>query len=65
MKQKFKIRNIISITVLNLIQIQSLDLSENFLYNYPNLKKFRLFILQYLKNKTKKMCVLVISFFTA
>ena len=62
MKQKFKISNIFSITVLILIQIQSLDLSDYLLYDYPNLKEFRLFILQYLKKKTIKMYILVIFF---
>ena len=45
MKQKLKIRNINLIIVLTLIQIQSLDLPEYFLIAYPNLKEFRLFIL--------------------
>ena len=51
MKQLLKISNIISITVLNLIQIQNLDLSEYLLIDYPNLKDFRWFILQYTKKK--------------
>ena len=64
MKQKLEIKNIISITVLNLIQIQNLDLSEKFLIDYPNLKDFQIFILQYTKKKLIKMYILVISFFT-
>ena len=42
MKQKLKIRIIISITVLNLIQIQILELSEYLLIDYPSLKDFQL-----------------------
>ena len=64
MKQKFEIKNIISITVLNLIKIKNLGLSEYLLINYPNLKDFRLFILQYTKKKMIKIYILVISFFT-
>ena len=64
MKQKLEIRNINSIIVLNLIQIQNPDLSEYLLIVYPNLIDFRLFILQYTKNKTIKTYILVISFFT-
>ena len=64
MKPKLDIRNIISVTVLSLIQIQSLGLSENLLIDYPVLKDFQLFILQYTK-KTIKMYILAISFFTA
>ena len=64
MKQKLVIRNINSITVLNLIQIQNPDLSEYLLIVYPNLIDFRLFILQYTKKKTIKTYILVISFFT-
>ena len=64
MKQKLEIRNIISITVLNLIQKQNLDLSDYLLIDYSNLKDFRLFILQYSKKKMIKMYILVISFFT-
>ena len=64
MKQKLEIRNINSITVLNLIQIQNPDLSEYLLIVYPNLIDFRLFILQYIKKKTIKTYILVISFFT-
>ena len=55
MKLKLKIRNIISITVLNLIQIQNLDLSEYLLIDYSKLKNFPLFILQYTKKKTIKI----------
>ena len=54
MKHKLKIKNIISITVLNLIQIQNLDVSENFSIDYPKLKDFRLFILQYTRKKSDK-----------
>ena len=64
MKQKLEIRNINSITVLSLIQIQNPDLSEYLLIVYPNLIDFRLFILQYNKKKTIKTYILVISFFT-
>ena len=64
MKQILKIRNIISITVLNLIQMQNLDLSDYLLIDYPNFKNFRLFILQYTRKKITKMYILVISFFT-
>ena len=49
-KQKLKTRNIISITVLNLIQIQNLDLSDYLLINYP-------------KKNTKKLYILVMSVF--
>ena len=42
MKQKLEIKNIILITVLNLIQLQNLGLSEYILIGYPNLKDFRL-----------------------
>ena len=55
MKQKLKTRNIISDTVLNLIQIQNLDLSEYLLIDYPNYKDFRLYILQYKKESDKKI----------
>ena len=64
MKQKLEIRNINSITVLNLIQIQDPDLSEHLVIVYPNLIDFRLFILQYTKKKTIKTYILVIFFFT-
>ena len=62
MNQKLETRNINSITVLNLIQIQNPDLSEFLLIVYPNLIDFRLFILQYTKNKTIQTYILVISF---
>ena len=62
MEQTLKIRNIISITVLNLIQIQNIDLSEHFWIDYPNLKDFRLFTLQYTRKKVIKMFILVTSF---
>ena len=64
MKRKLEIRNINSITVLNLIQKQNPDLSEYLLIVYQNIIDFRLFILQSTKKKTIKMCTLVISFFT-
>ena len=63
MKQKLDIRNINSITVWNLIQIQNPDLSEYLLIAYPNLIDFRWIILQYTKKKTIKTYILVISFF--
>ena len=64
MKQKLEIRNINSITVLNLIQIQNPDFSEYLLIVDPNLIDFRLFILRYIKKKTIKTYILVIYFFT-
>ena len=64
MKQKLEIKNINSITVLNLIQIQNPDLSEILLIVYANLIDFRLFILQYTKKKKIKTYILVIAFFT-
>ena len=51
---RIQIRNIILNTVLILIQITNLDLSEYLLIGYTNLKNFRLFILQYTKKKTIK-----------
>ena len=60
MKQNLEINNIISISVLNLIQIQNLDLSENLLIGSPNLKDFRLFILQYINKEVIKMYILVV-----
>ena len=63
MKQKLKIRNNFSITVLNLIQIQNLDFSVYLLIGYPNLKNFQMFIHKITKKSTK-MYVLVIYFFT-
>ena len=57
-----KRRNIISITVLNLLQIPNLDFSENFLVSCPNLQRFWLFVLQYTKEKAIKMNFLVILF---
>ena len=62
MKQKFKIRNIISITVLKLIQMQNLYMSQNLLINYPNLKDLR--HIHNTKDKVLKMYILVIPFFT-
>ena len=57
MKQRMKIRNIISITVLKLIQLQNLGLSEHLSIDNPYLKGFQLFILQFIKNKTLKMLI--------
>ena len=62
MKQKLKITNIISINVLKLIQIQIPDLSEYLLIDYPSLKDFQLFILQFIKKKVMKLHILVIFF---
>ena len=62
MKQKMEMRNINSITVLNLIP-ENPDLSEYLLIVYPNLIDFRLFILQYTKKKTIKTYILLISIF--
>ena len=64
MKQKYKIRNIISITVLNLTQMQNLDLSDYLLIDYPNLKDFFFFILQCVKKEVIKTYFLVIIFFS-
>ena len=64
MKQNLEIKDIISINVLNLIQEQNLDLSEQLLIDYPNSKDFRLFIYRYTKKKVIKMYTLAISFFT-
>ena len=64
MKQKLKIRNITSITVLNSIEIQSLDFSEYRLIDYPNLNDFRLFILNLPKRKQKKCIFCNFSFLT-
>ena len=64
MKKKLKTRNIISITVLNLIQMPNLDLSDYLLTTIQILKNFRFFILQYTKKKVIKMYILVISLFT-
>ena len=55
MEQKLEIRSINSITVLNLKQIQSLDLSEYLLIEYPSLKDFQLFILQNTKKTIVKL----------
>ena len=55
MKQKLKIQNIISTTVLNLIQMRNLDLSDYLLIDNPNLKDFQLFVLHYTKKKVIKM----------
>ena len=63
-KQKLKIRNIISITVLNLIQIQILDLSEYLLIDHPSLRDFQLFILQYTKKKVINLYISVVSDFS-
>ena len=64
MKQILKTRNIISITVLNLIQMQNLELSDYLLIDYPNLKNFRLFLLQYTRKKATKKYISVVSLFT-
>ena len=48
---------------MNLIQIQSLGLSEYLLIDYQNWKDFRLFILQNTKNRLLKIFVLL-SFFS-
>ena len=63
MKQKFEMRNINSITVLSLMQIQNPDLSEYLLIVYTNSTDFRLFILQYTKKKKIKTYILVNVFF--
>ena len=55
MKHKFKIRNINSITVLKMIRIQNLDLIEYLFIVYPNLKDFKLFMLQYTKKNYKNV----------
>ena len=52
------------IIVLDLIQMQNLDLSDYLLNDYSILKNSRLFILQNIVEKTIKMYVWVISFFT-
>ena len=54
MKQNLEIKIILSVTVLNLIQIKNLDLSHYLLIGYPNLKDFRLYMLQYTKKKMIK-----------
>ena len=54
MKQILKIRNIISITVLNLIQIQSLELSDYLLIDYPNLKTSGCFYYNIQERKQQK-----------
>ena len=56
MKQILKIRNIISFTVLNLIQMQNLELSDYLFIDYPSLKNFRLFFYTiYQKEKNKNV----------
>ena len=62
-KQKLKKRNIILITVLNSMQIQNLDLSENFLIDYSFLHKTSN-CLYYNIPKRKQVYSLVTSFFT-
>ena len=62
-KQKLKIRNIISITVLNLIQIQNLDLSESFIRVSTFKKMSVVFLLQYNRKETIKSNISVISLF--
>ena len=65
MKQKLGIKNIISITVLNLKQVQSLDLSQYLLIDY-RLSKIKslpvVYIITYQK-KTIEMYFLAISSF--
>ena len=63
LKQKLKIRNIISITFLSLTHKQNLDLSDYLLTVYPNLKDFQFFIVQHTKKKRIKMYILVFIFF--
>ena len=53
MKLKLKIRNIISMTVL---QIQILHLSEYFLINNPNLKKSGCLFYKIPKKSNKNVC---------
>ena len=56
MKQKLEIKNIISITVLNLIQIQNLDLSEYIFNRYCKFKRIRVvYITRYQKRSDKKV----------
>ena len=43
---------------------QNLELSDYLLIDYPNLKNFRLFLLQYTRRKTTKTYISVISLFT-
>ena len=64
LKQKLKIRNIISVTALSLIQKQNLDLSDCLLTVYSNSKDLQMFILQHTKNKVIKKHILVTNFFT-
>ena len=64
MKQKMELKNIIPITVLDLIQMQNLDLSDYLLIDYPNSKDSQFFLLQYTKKKWWKCIILVIIFFT-
>ena len=64
MKQNLKLRNIILIIDLVLIQMQNIDLSDYLLIDDPILKNSRLFILQNIVEKTIKKYVWVISFFT-
>ena len=64
MKQKLKTRNIILITVLTLIQMPNLDLSDYLLTTIQILKNLRFLILQYTKKKVIKMYILVVSLFT-
>ena len=56
MKQILKTRNIISITVLNLIQMQNIDLSDYLLIDYPNFKKILfVYITIYQKENNKNL----------
>ena len=57
MKQILKIRNIILNTVLKLIQMQNLDLSDYLSIDYPNFKKLPLvYITKYQKENNKNVC---------
>ena len=54
MKQKWKMRNISSITVLNFIQLQKLDLSDLFFNQLSKLQRFPVvYITIYRKKKDK------------
>ena len=64
MKQKLKTRNIILISVLTLIQMPNLDLSDYLLTTIQILKNLRFLILQHTKKKVIKMYILVVSLFT-
>ena len=56
MKHILKIRNIISITVLNLIRLQNLDLSKYLIIDYSNLKKLPVvYITKYQKENNESV----------